>query len=86
MRFDAVFRKRSSSTDDSGEATWASAVNQILAILNASSQCLDDWYDQGTTRRGIATIGTIGSPLPDQQGRREILILSWLSFRCHGGF
>lgn len=78
---DAVFRQRSSSSG-SGEVSRASAVNQILAKLDGV-QALGNILVIGTTNRrellddALLRPGRlevkIEVPLPDREGRREIL-------------
>ena len=91
---DAVFRQRSaSSTTDSGEITRASAVNQILAKLDGV-QALGNVLLIGLTNRkellddALLRPGRlevhIEIPLPDPQGRREILNIHFRSLRTRG--
>ena len=78
---DAVFRKRSSSSG-SGEVARASAVNQILSKLDgvkAAGNILvigttnrRELLDEALLRPGRLEV-KIEIPLPDQEGRREIL-------------
>ena len=89
---DAVFRKRSSS-EDSGETTRASAVNQILAKLdgvNAIPNVLligmtnrRELLDSALLRPGRLEV-QVEIPLPDKEGRREILKIHFDSLRKKG--
>jgi vesicle-fusing ATPase len=89
---DAVFRKRSSS-EDSGEATRASAVNQILAKLdgvNAIPNVLligmtnrRELLDEALLRPGRLEV-QVKIPLPDKKGRREILQIHFEALRRRG--
>jgi vesicle-fusing ATPase len=86
---DAVFRKRSSS-EDSGEATRSSVVNQILAKLdgvNAIPNVLmigmtnrRELLDDALLRPGRLEV-QIEIPLPDQEDRREILNIHFDALR-----
>jgi vesicle-fusing ATPase len=90
---DAVFRKRAMLADDSGEATRASAVNQILAKLdgiNAISNVLvigmtnrKDLLDPALLRPGRLEVH-IDIPFPDKEGRREILQIHLNALRIRG--
>lgn len=89
---DAVFRKRSSS-EDTGEATRASVVNQILSCLdgvNAIPNILmigmtnrRELLDEALLRPGRLEV-QIEVPLPDQEGRREILQIHFEALRRLG--
>jgi len=89
---DAVFRKRTSA-EDSGEATRSSAVNQILAKLdgvNAIPNVLligmtnrRELLDEALLRPGRLEV-QIEIPLPDREGRREILNIHFDALRTKG--
>lgn len=89
---DAVFRKRSGG-EDSGEATRASAVNQILAKLdgvNAIPNVLTigmtnrrELLDEALLRPGRLEV-QVEIPLPDKEGRREILRIHFKALRERG--
>lgn len=89
---DAVFRKRSGG-EDSGEATRASAVNQILAKLdgvNALGNVLligmtnrRELLDDALLRPGRLEV-QVKIPLPDRAGRREILQIHFDALRRRG--
>ncbi|KAG7347962.1 vesicle-fusing ATPase [Nitzschia inconspicua] len=89
---DAVFRKRSSSSG-SGEVARASAVNQILAKLDGVNS-IDNILVIGTTNRrellddALLRPGRlevqIEVPLPDKDGRRDILRLHFAPLRKRG--
>jgi len=89
---DAVFRQRSSSSG-SGEVARASAVNQILAKLDGV-QALGNILVIGTTNRrellddALLRPGRlevkIEVPLPDREGRREILNIYFGPLRSLG--
>ena len=89
---DAVFRKRSSSSD-SGEVVRASAVNQILAKLDGVN-ALGNVLVIGTTNRrelldpALLRPGRLEVqlevPLPDREGRREILQIHFGPLRARG--
>ena len=89
---DAVFRKRSGG-DESGEATRASAVNQILAKLdgvNAIPNVLvvgmtnrRELLDDALLRPGRLEV-QIEIPLPNKEGRREILNIHFDALRKAG--
>ncbi|KAL7566826.1 hypothetical protein ACA910_021327 [Epithemia clementina (nom. ined.)] len=87
---DALFRIRSSETTSSGEITRASAVNQILSKLDGVKS-LDnilliamtnrkELLDPALLRPGRLEV-QIECPLPDVQGRREILQIQLNGFR-----
>lgn len=89
---DAVFRKRSSSSG-SGEVARASAVNQILAKLDGVNSIGNvlvvgttnrrDLLDEALLRPGRLEV-QIEVPLPDQEGRREILNIYFAPMRRRG--
>lgn len=89
---DAVFRKRSSG-EDSGEATRASVVNQILAKMDGIN-AIDNVLIIGLTNRRELLDGAllrpgrlevqIEVPLPDREGRREILQIHFGALRKKG--
>ncbi len=89
---DAVFRQRSTSSG-SGEVSRASAVNQILAKLDGV-QALGNILVIGTTNRrellddALLRPGRlevkIEVPLPDREGRREILKIYFGPLRSLG--
>ena len=89
---DAVFRERSTA-DDSGESPRSSVVNQILAKLdgvNAMPNVLligmtnrRELLDQALLRPGRLEV-QIEIPLPDQEGRREILQIHFRALRERG--
>jgi SpoVK/Ycf46/Vps4 family AAA+-type ATPase len=89
---DAVFRKRSSA-EDSGEATRSSTVNQILSKLDgveAISNVLligmtnrRELLDEALLRPGRLEV-QIEIPLPDREGRREILHIHFDALRRRG--
>ena len=89
---DAVFRKRSAG-EDSGEATRASVVNQILAKMdgiNAINNVLiigltnrRELLDEALLRPGRLEV-QIEVPLPDKEGRREILQIHFGALRRKG--
>lgn len=89
---DAVFRKRSSA-EDSGEVTRASAVNQILSMLdgiNSPGNILvigmtnrRELLDDALLRPGRLEV-QVEIPLPDQEGRREILQIHFDALRRKG--
>jgi vesicle-fusing ATPase len=89
---DAVFRKRSSA-EDSGEVTRASAVNQILSMLdgiNSPGNILvigmtnrRELLDEALLRPGRLEV-QVRIPPPDQEGRREILQIHFDALRRKG--
>jgi SpoVK/Ycf46/Vps4 family AAA+-type ATPase len=89
---DAVFRKRSAAAD-SGEVARSSAVNQILAKLDGVNT-LGNVLVIGTTNRkellddALLRPGRlevqVKVPLPDKQGRREILQIHCDALRRRG--
>jgi vesicle-fusing ATPase len=89
---DAVFRRRSSG-EDSGEQTRASVVNQILSKLdgvNAIDNVLmigmtnrRELLDEALLRPGRLEV-QIEVPLPDKEGRREILQIHFRALRENG--
>ena len=89
---DAVFRKRTAQ-EGSSETTRASAVNQLLSKLDGVN-ALDNILLIGmTNRRELLDPALLRSgrlevhvkiPLPDQQGRREILQIHFDALRRRG--
>lgn len=89
---DAVFRRRSSG-EDSGEATRASVVNQILAKMDGIKAINNvlvigltnrrELLDEALLRPGRLEV-QIEVPLPDQEGRREILQIHFDALRKKG--
>jgi vesicle-fusing ATPase len=89
---DAVFRRRSSA-EDSGEVTRASAVNQILSMLdgiNSPGNILvigmtnrRELLDEALLRPGRLEV-QVYIPPPDQEGRREILQIHFDALRRKG--
>jgi len=90
---DAVFRKRSASAEDSGEATRSSVVNQILSKLdgvNAIPNVLligmtnrRELLDDALLRPGRLEV-QVEIPLPNKEGRREILQIHFGALRRKG--
>ena len=89
---DAVFRRRSSG-EDSGEATRASVVNQILAKLDGVDTINNILLIGMTNRRELLDTALlrpgrlevqIEVPLPDKEGRREILQIHFDALRNKG--
>ena len=91
---DAVFRRRSASTSiDSGEATRASTVNQILSKLDGITSLRNVLLIGLTNRRELLDPALLRPgrlevhveiPLPDKEGRREILQLQFKELRRRG--
>lgn len=89
---DAVFRQRSSA-DDSGEATRSSTVNQILSKLDGVEAIPNvlligltnrrELLDDALLRPGRLEV-QIEIPLPDKEGRREILSIHFGALRKRG--
>lgn len=89
---DAVFRKRSSS-EGSGEATRSSVVNQILAKLDGVNSIPNvlligmtnrrELLDEALLRPGRLEV-QIEIPLPNKEGRREILGIHFSELRKRG--
>lgn len=89
---DAVFRKRSAA-EDSGEATRSSVVNQILAKLDGVNSIPNvlvvgmtnrrELLDEALLRPGRLEV-QIEIPLPDKEGRREILNIHFDALRKKG--
>ncbi|CAJ1939195.1 unnamed protein product [Cylindrotheca closterium] len=89
---DAVFRRRSGG-EDSGEATRASVVNQILAKMDGVNVVNNvliigltnrrELLDSALLRPGRLEV-QIEVPLPDREGRREILQIHFGALRNRG--
>jgi SpoVK/Ycf46/Vps4 family AAA+-type ATPase len=89
---DAVFRRRSSA-EDSGEATRSSVVNQILSKLDGVNGIPNllligmtnrkELLDDALLRPGRLEV-QIEIPLPDKNGRREILNIHFDALRQRG--
>jgi vesicle-fusing ATPase len=89
---DAVFRKRTSG-EDSGEATRSSVVNQILAKLDGMTALPNlllvgmtnrkELLDEALLRPGRLEV-QIEVPMPDKEGRREILDIHFDQLRKNG--
>ena len=89
---DAVFRKRSSS-EDTGEATRSSVVNQILSCLDGVNSIPNilmigmtnrrELLDEALLRPGRLEV-QIEIPLPEKEGRREILQIHFEALRQRG--
>lgn len=89
---DAVFRKRTAA-EDSGEATRSSVVNQILAKLDGVNSIPNllligmtnrrELLDEALLRPGRLEV-QIEVPLPDKNGRREILQIHFDELRKNG--
>ena len=89
---DAVFRRRSSA-EDTGEATRASVVNQILSKLDGINSIPNvlligmtnrrELLDEALLRPGRLEV-QIDIPLPDKEGRREILQIHFDALRKNG--
>jgi vesicle-fusing ATPase len=89
---DAVFRRRSSA-EDTGEATRASVVNQILSKLDGINSIPNvlligmtnrrELLDEALLRPGRMEV-QIEIPLPNKEGRREILQIHFDSLRRKG--
>ena len=89
---DAVFRKRSSASD-SGEVVRASAVNQILVKLDGVNALGNVLVIGTTNRRELLDTALLRPgrlevqlevPLPDREGRREILQIHFGPLRERG--
>lgn len=89
---DAVFRKRTSS-EDSGETTRSSVVNQILSKLDGVQAIPNvlmigmtnrkELLDDALLRPGRLEV-QIEIPMPDRNGRREILAIHFGALRRNG--
>ena len=89
---DAVFRKRSTA-EDSGESTRSSVVNQILSKLDGVNSIPNVLLIGMTNRRELLDAALlrpgrlevqIEIPLPDKEGRREILQIHFDALRKKG--
>ncbi len=89
---DAVFRRRSSG-EDSGEQTRASVVNQILSKLDGVHSIDNILLIGMTNRRELLDSALlrpgrlevqIEVPMPDKEGRREILNIHFCTLRERG--
>ena len=90
---DAVFRKRTAVSEDSGEITRASTVNQILTKLDGVHSIPNvlligmtnrrELLDEALLRPGRLEV-QIEIPLPGQEGRREILNIHFEALRRRG--
>jgi SpoVK/Ycf46/Vps4 family AAA+-type ATPase len=89
---DAVFRKRTAA-EDSGEATRSSVVNQILAKLDGVNAIPNVLFVGMTNRRELLDEALlrpgrlevqIEIPLPNKDGRREILQIHFNALRLRG--
>jgi SpoVK/Ycf46/Vps4 family AAA+-type ATPase len=89
---DAVFRKRTAA-EDSGEATRSSVVNQILAKLDGVNAIPNVLFVGMTNRRELLDDALlrpgrmevqIEIPLPNKEGRREILQIHFNALRQRG--
>lgn len=86
---DAVFRRRTAA-EESGEATRASAVNQILSKLDGVKELGNilvigltnrrELLDDALLRPGRLEV-QVEIPLPNQEGRREILQIHFEALR-----
>jgi SpoVK/Ycf46/Vps4 family AAA+-type ATPase len=89
---DAVFRKRTAA-EDSGEATRSSVVNQILSKLDGVNAIPNVLFVGMTNRRELLDEALlrpgrlevqIEIPLPNKDGRREILQIHFNALRQRG--
>ena len=89
---DGVFRRRSSA-EDSGEATRSSVVNQILSKLDGVNSIPNllligmtnrrELLDDALLRPGRLEV-QVEIPLPDKEGRREIMQIHFDALRKKG--